>query len=117
MILNEAKIYFEGLENNHDYDEKIDQLVESIKELSPSPDISMRFLKNRNVYEGLLWGKANDTPIGFYHRGHSMTHVLDSLSRKVKKECLLRAWKMKGAKMKPKQRPQSKNQPPLAIAS
>ncbi len=116
MILNGAKIYFEGLEMNCKYDKKIGQLVDAIKILSPSPDISMRFLKSRNIYEGLLWGKANDIPIGLYHRGHSMAHVLESLNRKLKKECLLKVWKMKGAKMKSKQKPQIQSQPPMAMA-
>ncbi len=116
MILNDVKIYFEGLEMNHDYDEKIRQLVDAIKLLSPTPDISIRFLKSRNIYEGLLWGRAGDIPIGFYHRGHSIAQVLESLNKKVKKECLLKLWKMKGAEMKSRQKPQFQKQPPMAMA-
>lgn len=87
MTLNGARIYNEGMEIGHDSEEKIRRIVTAIKSLSPSSDIGMRFLKSGKTYEGLLWGRADNTPIGIYNRGPSMTHVLDTIFRKVNKEC------------------------------
>ncbi len=95
MTLDGAKVYFEGVKVNHEYDEKIRQIVNTVKSLSPSSEVSMRFLKSGNLYEGLLWGKVSDVPIGAYNRGQSMAHVLDTLYKKVKKQSL-KVWKMKG---------------------
>lgn len=114
MTLEGARVYFEGVRVNHDYDDKIRQIVSTIKSLSPSSEVSMRFLKNGNLYEGLLWGKASDVPIGVYNRGQSMGQVLDTLYRKVKKQSL-KVWKMKRT-AKSKDRKQPKDHEPMALA-
>lgn len=95
MTLNGARVYFEGVGLDHDCDEKIRQIVSAIKSLSPSSEVSMRFLKSGNLYEGLLWGKASDVPITVYNRGQSMAHVLEMLYKKAKKQSL-KVLKMKG---------------------
>jgi hypothetical protein len=88
MVLAGARIYNDGVGIGHEAEEKIQQIVNAIKAISPSSDVSMRLLKNGHVYEGLLWGKANDLPIGVYKRGISMTQVLENIYKRVKKDCV-----------------------------
>ncbi len=114
MTLDGARVYFEGVKVEHEYDDKIRQIVSAIKSLSPSSEVSMRFLKNGSLYEGLLWGKASDVPIGVYNRGQSMAHVLDTLYKKVKKQSL-KVLKMKGA-AKSKNRTYDQSHEPMAMA-
>ncbi len=95
MNVNGARIYTEGVSIKGECEKKIEHIVSSIKALSPSSEVSMRFLKVGHTYEGLVWGSANNVPIGIYNRGPSMIHVLETLYRKVKKECL-RIWKLTG---------------------
>lgn len=113
MILDGARIYNEGVEVGHDTEEKIRQIVNALKAFSPTSEVSMRFLKTGHIYEGLLWGKTHDVPIGIYNRGPSITHVLDTLQRRVKKECL-KVLKRNGLKHEPKRR---FSESPMAIAS
>ncbi len=114
MVLDGARIYNEGVGINSDCEEKIRQIVNTLKTLSPSSEVSMRLLKSGRVYEGLLWGKANDVPIGAYNRGPSVARVLDTLYGRVKKECL-NAWKRKGMRNHKNIRPNLVNQP-MAMA-
>ncbi len=114
MTLDGARVYFEGVDMDHEYDEKIRQIVSTIKSLSPSSEVSMRFLKNGSLYEGLLWGKASDVPIGVYNRGLSMAHVLDMLYKKVKKQSL-KVLKMKGI-ARSKEKNQFQSHEPMALA-
>src|ERR1700744_2772084 len=95
MIINGATIYNEGVGIGHDCEEKIRQIMTTLKSLSPSSNVSMRFLKTGRQYEALVWGKADDMPIGVYNRGPSLGHVLDTVYSKVKKQCL-KAWKTGG---------------------
>lgn len=88
MTLNGARVYSDGVEIGRDSKEKIQQIVDAVKSLSSSSEVSFRFLKSGRVYEALLWGKASDTPIGVYTRGHSLVQALDSAYNKVKRECL-----------------------------
>lgn len=92
MVLAGATIYNDGVGIDHDAKEKIRQIVTAIKTISPSSDVSMRLLKSGHVYEGLLWGRTSDVPIGVYKRGASLTQVLENIYIKVKRECL-KAWK------------------------
>lgn len=115
MTLDGVRIYNEGVGISQDCEEKIRQIVGAIKNLSPSSVVSMRFLKSGTMYEGLLWGEASDVPIGVYNRGQSMTHVLDTIYRKVKKECL-KVWKVNGIGVKSKERPQYQSGSPMAMA-
>ncbi len=115
MTLNGARVYNEGVEVGHDSEERIRQIVTTIKTLSPSSDVSMRFLKCGKVYEGLLWGKTNDIPIGVYNRGPSINHVLDTIFKKVKKECL-KTWRLNLRENNPKDRTQTYSEQPLAMA-
>ena len=100
MNLHGVRIYNEGVEMGRDCEEKIRKIINVIKSISPSSEVGMRFLKNGHTYEGLLWGKANDIPIGVYNRGASMPHVLDALLRKVKKQSL-KIWKLNKVQIKP----------------
>ena len=105
MNIEGAYIYQEGVSVDHDCQEKIRQIVGMLKTFSPSPEVSLRFVKSGRSYEGLLWGKANGIPLGAYNRGASMTHVVNKLHERVKRECL------KGRKaniLRPK--PNGKNQ-------
>lgn len=88
MVFAGARIYSDGVGFNRDTEEKIHQIVNIVKAVSPSSDISMRFLKSGQVYECLLWGKANDIPLGVYKRGISMPQVVDNILKQVKKECV-----------------------------
>lgn len=88
MVLAGVNIYNEGVGISHDAEEKIRQIVNAIKTISPSSDVSMRLLKSGHVYEGLLWGKANNIPIGVYKRGVSLTQVLENMYTRVKRDCL-----------------------------
>ena len=115
MNLDGARIYNEGVGLGHDCEEKIRHIVKALKSLSPRSEVSMRFVKSGHVYEGLLWGKANDVPIGVYNRGPSVSHVLDTLLRKVKKECL-RIWKLNKSQIKSKATNQSHEYSPMAMA-
>jgi len=101
MNLRDVRIYSEGVEMGRDCEEKIRKIVNVIKSLSPSSEVGMRFLKNGHTYEGMLWGKANDIPIGVYNRGASMSHVLDALLRRVRKQSL-KIWKLNRVRSKPK---------------
>lgn len=115
MTLDGAKIYNHGVAINYESEEKIRQIVTAIKTLSPSSNVSMRFLKYGKVYEGLLWGNAHDNPIGVYNRGPSLNHVLDMIHRKVKKECL-KQWRYGHGQMVNKDNAQTYNHKPLAMA-
>lgn len=96
MIINGATIYSEGVNVGHDCEEKIRQIMNTLKILSPSPKLSMRFLKSERQYEALVWGKANDVPIGVYNRGPSLAHVLETVCNKIKKQSV-KAWKFNGS--------------------
>jgi hypothetical protein len=87
MNIEGARIYTEGVEIERETESKIRQIVGTLRTLSPSSDVSMRFLKNGRTYEALLWGKADDIPFGVYRRGPSMSHVLGGFYRRVKKTC------------------------------
>ena len=114
MTLDGARVYFEGVSAAHEFDDKIRQIVSAIESLSPSSEVSMRFLKNGSLYEGLLWGKASDVPIGAYNRGQSMAHVLDTLYKKVKRQSL-KVLKMKGT-VNSKEGAQFQSHEPMAMA-
>ena len=114
MTLDGAIVYFEGVKVDHEYDDKIRQIMSAIKSLSPSSEVSMRFLRSGRLYEGLLWGKAIDVPIGVYNRGQSMAHVLDTLYKKVTKQSL-KVLKMKGA-AKSGNKTYDQSHEPLAVA-
>ncbi len=88
MVLAGARIYNDGVGINDEFEEKIHQIVKTIKAVSPSSDVSMRLLKSGQVYEGLLWGKANEIPIGVYNRGITMSQVLENLLKRIRKECV-----------------------------
>lgn len=113
MIINGATIYNEGVGIGHDCEEKIRQIMTTLKALSPSSNVSMRFIKSGRQYEALVWGKADDMPIGVYNRGPSLVHVLDIVYNKVKKQCF-KAWKSNGD-IRSTRSPKS-NETPLAIA-
>lgn len=88
MVLAGATIYDDGVQMNQDAKVKIEQIVNAIKAISPSSEVSMRFVKSGGLFEALLWGKANNIPIGVYKRGISMAQVLEYLYKRVKKDCL-----------------------------
>ena len=113
MNLAGARIYNEGVEINSDAQEKILKIVNTIK-TAPSSEVSMRFLKSGAVVEGLLWGKADGVPIGVYNRGPSMSHVLDTLTKRVKRECL-KVTRL--PQRKPREKQLVAGQPDLAFAS
>jgi len=113
MNINGATIYNEGMGIGHDCEEKIRQIMTTLKSLSSSSNVSMRFLKTGRQYEALVWGKADDTPIGVYHRGPSLGHVLDTIYNKVKKQCL-KTWKA-GVNVRTKQS-SAFNEAPLELA-
>jgi hypothetical protein len=115
MTIDGVRIYNDGVGVGHDSEEKIRQIATTMKTLSPSSDVSLRVLKSGRTYEGLLWGKAGNQPIGVYNRGPSMAHVLDTLHRKVKKQCL-KSLRRSGASFKPKHTFQTFDQLSLAMA-
>lgn len=116
MVLAGATIYDDGVDIGRDAEEKIQHIVSAIKAISPSSEVSMRFLKNGPVYEGLLWGKAAEIPIGIYRRGVSMTQVLENIYKRVKRESL-RAWKTTRGQSKMGSRRQVPQDLDLAMAS
>ena len=59
---------------------KIRQIVNTLKTISFSPEVSLRLVKSSRTYEGLLWGKADNIPLGAYSRGASINQVFDKLS-------------------------------------
>jgi hypothetical protein len=101
MNIEGANIYEDGVKLGHDCEDKIRQIVSTLKTLSPSPDVSLRLVKSGRTYEGLLWGKADSVPLGAYNRGASINQVLDKLYGRVKRECV-KVWKLNGAKEKAK---------------
>jgi len=92
MVIEGANIYCEGVTADRNSEEKIRQIVSAVKTVSQDSEVSVRFLKAGRVYEGLLWGKAADTPLGIYRRGPSLHHVAESLLLQVRKECL-KVWR------------------------
>ncbi len=115
MVLAGARIYNDGVGISHDAEEKIRQIVKAIKTISPSSEVSLRLLKSGHTYEGLLWGKANDIPIGVYKRGASLTQVLENLYARVKRECL-KAWKYSSGQSASRKSDSSNNSDLLAMA-
>ena len=115
MIIDGARIYNEGVGIGHDCEEKIRQIMTAVKTVSPTSEVSMRFLKSGRSYEALLWGKTDSVPIGVYNRGPSMSHVLDTVYRNVKKQCL-KAWKLSGKQLGRREETQSYGQQNLALA-
>jgi hypothetical protein len=113
MDLDGARIYDEGVGIDKSAEDKIRQIVTSIKTLSPASDVGMRFVKSGRVIEALLWGKAKDFPIGVYNRGPSLNAVLDTIQRKVKKQCL-RTRKTNRAQFQPNNK--TYNHSPLEMA-
>lgn len=87
MNLDGVAIYQDGVDMDSDAQEKIKQLIGTVKIFTPNADISLRFLKNGQTYEGLLWGWAGG-PVGLFNRGPSLGAVLEGLRKKIKKECL-----------------------------
>jgi exonuclease VII small subunit len=115
MNLDGTRIYNEGVEIDHSCEEKIHLITKAIRSMSPTSEVGMRLVKSGRIYEGLLWGQANDIPIGIYNRGPSLAHVLDTLLRKVKKECL-RIWKANSVRLQTKETSQNQKPSPMALA-
>jgi hypothetical protein len=115
MTIDGARIYNEGVRIGHDCEEKIRQIMATLKSVSPGSEMSVRLLKSGRSYEALLWGKADSLPIGVYNRGPSVTHVLDTVYRKVKKQCQ-KAWKVKGGEIGHRDEKSSYGQEHLALA-
>jgi hypothetical protein len=88
MVLDGVRVYNEGVAIGDGIKSKIRQIVHAIKALSPSSEISMKFIKSGPAYEVLVWGSVNGHPIGLYNRGPSMGLVLETIFRRAKKECL-----------------------------
>jgi hypothetical protein len=88
MALTGVNIYYDGIGINQDVEEKVQRIIDTIKAISPSSDVSMRFLKSGGIYEGLLWSKAGELPISVYMRGISMAQVLENIYKRVKKDCV-----------------------------
>lgn len=88
MNIEGANIYEEGVKIEPDCQEKIRQIVSTLRIISPSPKVSLRIVKKGRNYEGLLWGNANDKPLSAYNRGTSVGQVVDRLYEKVKRECV-----------------------------
>lgn len=116
MILDGARIYDEGVGIDLRNEEKIRRIISAIKQISPSAEISARFLKAGAFYEGMLWGKVNNIPIGAYNRGPTMAHVLESLYRRVKKECF-KIWRLNRSQLRSTGENQANSKSPLAVAS
>ncbi len=95
MVVEGAKVYFEGVGATRECQEKVRSIISAIKTISPSSEVSLRFLKNGKVYEALLWGKANNVPLGVYRKGPSLSHVLDHVYQRVKKDCQ-KIWRQSG---------------------
>ena len=103
MNFEYVRIYNDGVELDSVCEKKVDKIVVAIKTLSKSAEVAFRFLKNGNLYEVLLWGKADDTPIGIYSSGPSMSHILDRIYGKAQKDCL------KNKEMRSQARQRSRN--------
>jgi hypothetical protein len=88
MTTNPPRVYAEGLRIHPDCQAQIDKIVEAVKALSRSSELSIKLLKSGRNYEGLLWGKADDQSIGAYNRGPSLPLVLETLQKKVQRQCL-----------------------------
>lgn len=106
MVLAGANIYNDGVCINKDAEEKIQRIVNSIKAISPSSNVSMRLLKSGNVYEGLLWSKADDLPIGVYKRGISMSQMLENIYRRVRRDCVRTLKSTRGRPLRRQNQPQ-----------
>lgn len=116
MVLQDAQIYFEGINNGCDFKEQIQQIVKAVKALYPSSELNMRLIKNDQSYEALLWGKSNGVPFGIYNRGQTLRHVLDTLFRSVKRETL-QIWKVGCGNSIPPSKNLFATTPQLAVAS
>ena len=116
MNIEGVRVYDEGVKIGHDCEDKIRQIVSTLRTLSPSSDVSLRIVKSGRTYEGLLWGKADSIPLGAYNRGASVNQVLDKLYGRVKKECL-KVWKLSRAKKRSNSRNQTYGHSPMAQAA
>ena len=116
MILDGARIYDEGVGIDIKNEEMIRRIISAVKQISPSAEISARFLKAGGFYEGMLWGTVNNIPIGAYNRGPTMAHVLESLYRRVKKECF-KIWRLNGSQLHLTKENQANRKSSLAVAS
>ena len=88
MEIAGARIYDDGVGIKRDAEVKIKKIVDEIKTVATSTDLGIRFVKNGRMIEGLLWAKADELPIGIYTRGMSLSTVLDTIHRKVERECI-----------------------------
>lgn len=88
MEIKGARIYDDGVGISREAEEKIRKIVHEIKTVATSTDLGIRFVKNGRMIEGLLWAKADELPIGIYTRGISLSTVLDTIQRKVERECI-----------------------------
>jgi hypothetical protein len=86
MNFSGARIYTDGMIMDRESEEKVQNIINEVKKLSPASEIGLRFIKAGKSYEGLLWGHAYKYPMGAYQRGSSLAGVLDSLYIRVKKE-------------------------------
>jgi hypothetical protein len=115
MNIDGAKVYKDGVKIRHDCEAEIRQIVQALKTLSPSPELSLRVVKMGRIYEGLLWGKAAGIPLGAYNRGASINQVIDRLYLRVKKKCL-KVWKSYGVNERTKSKTQTYGHETMAIA-
>jgi hypothetical protein len=88
MVFENSRVYYDGVEIDAVEKEKIHKIIKTLKSMIPSADISLRLLKWGDIYEGLLWGKAEKIPIGIYKRAPTMSLVLENLERRVRRECI-----------------------------
>lgn len=88
MSNNYITVIADGLELNKDISDKINQIEVVTKKVSKKPQINIKLVKNGFNYEGLLWGKLDQAPIGAFSHGHSPTLVLENLCKRVKRDCL-----------------------------
>lgn len=113
MTLNGANVYCENVKLDQRSKLRIEEMVASLKEISSDAEVSLKLLKEGDIFEGLLWGRAVDSPIGIYTRGASLNRLLDTLQKKVSMESL-KIWKNKGSALRKNNR--SIRQPVLAEA-
>ena len=83
MFLEGAKIHNEGVTISLENEIRIREIVQATKLISSNAEINLKFLKYGKKCEVLLWGSANDLPIGIYSRGFSIGQALETAHKKL----------------------------------
>jgi len=86
------KIDWEGFRLSSEAEQKVFKIKKLVALFDSESDLRLRLIKVGERYEGLLYGRTVELPVEIYQRGRSVTEVLDSIYKAIRRHCY-KVWK------------------------